>query len=64
MRKAELKLHFQQGNNSAINQSPDPTWQGPGLKRNTAYGEHNQLHFYRHWLKTMRGETAVRTEGS
>jgi N,N-dimethyl phenylurea N-demethylase alpha subunit len=53
-RKAGMAFHFQQGNNSAVDQSPDPTWAGPGIKRNSAYGEHNQLHFYRHWLKVMR----------
>jgi nitrite reductase/ring-hydroxylating ferredoxin subunit len=64
MRKAGVKFHFQQGNNSAVDQAPDPTWKGPGIKRNTVYGEHNQLHFYRHWLKTMRDGTTEPSEGS
>lgn len=64
MRKAGVKFHFQQGNNSAVDQAPDPTWKGPGIKRNTAYGEHNQLHFYRHWLKTMRDGTTRPGEGN
>lgn len=52
-RKAQLAFHFQQGNRSNIDQSPDPTWKGPGIRRLTGYGEHNQLSFYRHWLRVM-----------
>jgi nitrite reductase/ring-hydroxylating ferredoxin subunit len=54
MRKEEMSFSFQQGNNSEVDQSPDPTWTGPGIKRNTGYGEHNQLAFYRKWLEVMR----------
>lgn len=53
-RKAGMNFHFQQGNKSQIDQSPDPDWKGPGLHRLTGYGEHNQLNFYRHWLKVMK----------
>ncbi|TRW47467.1 aromatic ring-hydroxylating oxygenase subunit alpha [Georgenia yuyongxinii] len=60
-RKAGMSLNFQQGRNSAVDQSPDPTWTGPGIKRNTGYGEHVQLAFYRHWLDVMRGEGAAPT---
>ncbi|MFJ9381305.1 Rieske 2Fe-2S domain-containing protein [Streptomyces sp. NPDC101455] len=64
MRQAGMRFHFQQGNNSAVDQSPDPAWTGPGIKRNTGYGEHNQLAFYRHWLSVMRGDAAVTIEGA
>ncbi|WP_213571443.1 aromatic ring-hydroxylating dioxygenase subunit alpha [Rhodococcus sp. USK13] len=53
-RKEQMNFHFQQGNFSAIDQSPDPAWQGPGIRRRTGFGEHNQLHFYRHWLHEMQ----------
>jgi nitrite reductase/ring-hydroxylating ferredoxin subunit len=53
-RKTGMAFHFQQGNNSEVDQSPDPTWRGPGIRRLTGYGEHNQLHFYRHWLRVMQ----------
>jgi phenylpropionate dioxygenase-like ring-hydroxylating dioxygenase large terminal subunit len=55
-RKAGMSFHFQQGNDSPIDQSPDPDWKGPGVHRLTGYGEHNQLNFYRHWLRVMKGE--------
>jgi N,N-dimethyl phenylurea N-demethylase alpha subunit len=54
-RQARMAFHFQQGNNSEVDQSPDPAWKGPGTRRLTGYGEHNQLHFYRHWLRVMQG---------
>ncbi|ULP41586.1 aromatic ring-hydroxylating oxygenase subunit alpha [Mycobacterium lentiflavum] len=63
-RKAGLQLHFQQGKDSAVDQSRDPEWKGPGLRRNTGYGEHNQLAFYRHWLEVMRGGTATIADGT
>jgi len=53
-RKVGMTLHFQQGNQSAVDQSPDPGWKGPGLHRLTGYGEHNQLNFYREWLRVMK----------
>jgi phenylpropionate dioxygenase-like ring-hydroxylating dioxygenase large terminal subunit len=64
MRKVGMEFHFQQGNNSQVDQSHDPSWTGPGRKRNTGYGEHAQLHFYRHWLSVMRGNTGAGTEGA
>jgi len=51
-----MALHFQQGNNSDVDQSFDPEWKGPGTRRLTGFGEHTQLHFYRHWLKQMQAE--------
>jgi len=54
-RRERMAFHFQQGNNSEADQAPDPTWKGPGVRRLTNYGEHNQLHFYRHWLRVMQG---------
>lgn len=69
MRQAGMRLHFQQGNDSEVDQSPDSTWAGPGIKRNTGYGEHAALAFYRHWLKVMRegagnGAAAARRNGA
>ncbi|MCT7660661.1 SRPBCC family protein, partial [Mycobacterium deserti] len=55
-KKTALKLHFQQGKNSSVDQAPDPTWTGPGIHRRTGFGEHNQLAFYREWLHGMRGK--------
>ncbi|WP_411733439.1 aromatic ring-hydroxylating oxygenase subunit alpha [Paeniglutamicibacter sp.] len=55
-RKQGMSFNFQQGNNSEVDQSPNPDWKGPGIQRPTGYGEHSQLEFYRHWLKVMRGE--------
>jgi nitrite reductase/ring-hydroxylating ferredoxin subunit len=55
-KKAGLQMHYQQGNESTIDQSPDLAWRGPGILRRTGYGEHNQLAFYRQWLQTMRGK--------
>jgi phenylpropionate dioxygenase-like ring-hydroxylating dioxygenase large terminal subunit len=57
-RREGMEFHFQQGNDSAVDQTPDPTWRGPGIRRTTGFGEHNQLHFYRHWLRVMQGGTA------
>ena len=54
-RKVGMEFHFQQGNKSEVDQSFDPTWKGPGTRRLTGFGEHNQLHFYRHWLSVMNG---------
>lgn len=58
-RRAGMKFHFQQGNKSAADQSYDPTWTGPGHRRLIGWGEHNQLHFYRHWLSVMTKGTTV-----
>jgi nitrite reductase/ring-hydroxylating ferredoxin subunit len=54
LRRAGMQLHFQQSRNTAVDQTPDPSWTGPGIHRTTGYGEHRQLAFYRHWLKVMR----------
>lgn len=54
-RQRQMQLHFQQGNDSPVDQSPDPDWNGPGIRRRTGYGEHLQLSFYRQWLQAMRG---------
>jgi N,N-dimethyl phenylurea N-demethylase alpha subunit len=64
MRQAGLRLNFQQGSRSKVDQSPDQAWAGPGIKRNTGYGEHNQKAFYRHWLKLMRGNSALAADGT
>lgn len=56
-RKRGMSFNFQQGNNSAVDQSPNPHYTGPGVQLLTGYGEHNQLEFYRHWLKVMRAPT-------
>ncbi|HTW88704.1 MAG TPA: Rieske 2Fe-2S domain-containing protein [Candidatus Binataceae bacterium] len=53
-RREAMQFNFQQGHKSAVDQSPDPHWTGPGIHRTTGYGEHRQLAFYRHWLKVMR----------
>ncbi|GAA0995946.1 SRPBCC family protein [Acrocarpospora macrocephala] len=53
-RRERMMFHFQQGNKSEVDQSPDLTWKGPGIRRLTGFGEHNQLHFYRHWLRVMQ----------
>ena len=53
-RRENIAFHLQQGRESAVDQSPDPDWTGPGIHRLTGYGEHRQLAFYRHWLETMR----------
>jgi len=60
-RKAGMNFHFQQGRKSEIDQSPDPNWAGPGILRNTGYGEHVQMNFYRHWLDLMKA--AAQEEG-
>lgn len=54
LRREGVQYHFQQGHKSAVDQSPDASWTGPGIHRTTGYGEHRQLAFYRHWLKVMR----------
>lgn len=56
MRKSGLAFNFQMGNKSEVDQSPNPDWTGPGIQRQTGYGEHTQLAFYRHWLEVMRGD--------
>lgn len=58
MRKEQMNFHFQMGRKSPVDQSPDPDWTGPGIHRNTGYGEHTQLNFYRHWLRVMKGGDA------
>ena len=54
--KSGMSFNFQQGNRSQVDQEPREGWTGPGRLRPTGYGEHNQLEFYRHWLKVMREE--------
>ncbi|MGO4596336.1 aromatic ring-hydroxylating oxygenase subunit alpha [Terrabacter sp. 2RAF25] len=54
MRKEGLEFNYQQGQKSPIDLSPDPDWTGPGIHRNTTYGEYVQFNFLRQWLKTMR----------
>lgn len=56
-RSKGMAFHFQQGNNSEVDQSPDPLWKGPGIRRLTGFGEHNQLAFYRNWLRVMTQNT-------
>ncbi|WP_068160237.1 aromatic ring-hydroxylating oxygenase subunit alpha [Rhodococcus phenolicus] len=58
MRKEGMKFNYQQGNNSPVDQAPDPEWTGPGIHRNTGYGEHVQFNFLRQWLRTMKGDRA------
>ncbi len=59
MRKEGMKFNYQQGNNSPVDQAPDPPeWTGPGIHRNTGYGEHVQFNFLRQWLRTMKGDRA------
>jgi phenylpropionate dioxygenase-like ring-hydroxylating dioxygenase large terminal subunit len=58
-RRAGMKFHLQQGHNSPVDQSPDPAWKGPGLRRLTGYGEQSQLKWYRHYLTTMQGHDSV-----
>ncbi|MCT7657992.1 SRPBCC family protein, partial [Mycobacterium deserti] len=53
-RQAGMRFHLQQANNSSVDQSPDPTWEGPGLRRLTGYGEKVQLNYYRHYLRVMQ----------
>lgn len=62
MRKEDMKFNYQQGQKSPVDQSPDPTWQGPGIHRNTGYGEHVQFNFLRQWLRSMKGANAASTE--
>jgi hypothetical protein len=40
-----------------VNREADPTYKGPGIKRPTGFGEHNQISFYRHWVNTLRHGT-------
>lgn len=54
MRKEGLTFNYQQGQKSPIDLRPDPSWKGPGIHRNTTYGEYPQFNFLRQWLKTMR----------
>lgn len=63
MRRAGMQLHFQQGRMSAVDDSPDPNWRGPGVHRLTGFGEHRQKNFYRHWLKVMRDGGAEARRG-
>lgn len=63
MRREQMNFHYQQGNKSPVDQSPDPGWRGPGIHRNTGYGEHVQFNFLRQWLRVMKGET-ITTEGA
>lgn len=58
MRKAGMKLHYQQGRMSDVDDAPDPNWKGPGIHRLTGFGEHRQKNFFRHWLKVMRDGSA------
>ncbi|MFI8092132.1 Rieske 2Fe-2S domain-containing protein [Streptomyces sp. NPDC086080] len=67
MRKEDLKFHYQQGLNSPVDDAPDPDWRGPGVHRNTGYGEHVQFNFLRQWLRQMKNGTATddqATEGT
>ncbi|MFE7327359.1 Rieske 2Fe-2S domain-containing protein [Streptomyces sp. NPDC057565] len=67
MRKEGLKFNYQQGHHSPVDDAPDPGWRGPGIHRNTGYGEHVQFNFLRQWLRTMKGRTAAgmgTTEGT
>lgn len=54
MRREGMLYNYRQSKTSPVVRSPDPEYRGPGIKRNSGYGEHNQLNFYRHWLRTMR----------
>jgi N,N-dimethyl phenylurea N-demethylase alpha subunit len=54
MRKEGLEFNYQQGQKSPMDLSPDPNWKGPGIQRQTTYGEYVQFNFLRQWLKTMR----------
>lgn len=54
MRREGMAFNYQQSQRSPVDTSPDPSYRGPGLKRNTGFGEDNQLSFYRTWLQTMR----------
>ncbi len=54
MRKENLAFNYQQGSRSPHDLSPDPNWKGPGIHRQTTYGEHVQFNFLRQWIKTMR----------
>jgi nitrite reductase/ring-hydroxylating ferredoxin subunit len=65
MLREGMDFNFEQAHRSTVNRDPDPNYQGPGIKRGTGYGEHNQLNFYRHWLNTLRHgvEATMRKEG-
>lgn len=54
LRQAGVKFHFQQGRRGTADYSPDATWTGPGVHRNTGFGDFGQVAFYREWLKVMR----------
>ncbi|MDN5796412.1 MAG: aromatic ring-hydroxylating dioxygenase subunit alpha [Intrasporangium sp.] len=58
-RKEAMTLHFQMGLKSPVDQSPDPNWKGPGIHRNTGYGEHTQMNFYRQWVRVMKDDTTT-----
>lgn len=57
MRRQEMEFSFGQAHMSPVNREPDPTYKGPGIKRPTGFGEHNQISFYRHWVNTLRHGT-------
>jgi phenylpropionate dioxygenase-like ring-hydroxylating dioxygenase large terminal subunit len=53
-RREQMRFHLQQGRNSPVDQSPDPTWKGPGTRRLTGYGETSQVSWYRHYLRVIQ----------
>jgi len=57
MRRQEMEFSFGQAHMSPVNREADPTYKGPGIKRPTGFGEHNQISFYRHWVHTLRHGT-------
>ncbi|MFI6958553.1 Rieske 2Fe-2S domain-containing protein [Nocardia sp. NPDC050408] len=54
MKREQFAFNFDQSKRSPIDRENDPNWTGPGIKRNTGFGEMNQLHFYRQWANVMR----------
>jgi N,N-dimethyl phenylurea N-demethylase alpha subunit len=59
LRQAGVQFNFQQGRRTKVDVSPDPTWTGPGIRRNTGYGDFRQVAFYRRWLELMRPAKGV-----
>ncbi|QYN33513.1 Rieske 2Fe-2S domain-containing protein [Pseudonocardia sp. DSM 110487] len=63
MKREDMQFNFEQAHRS-VEREPDPAYQGRGIKRGTGYGEHNQLNFYRHWLRTLRFGAQPNTAGT
>jgi hypothetical protein len=64
MKRQAMRFNYEQAHRSSVDREPDPAYRGRGIRRGTGFGEHNQLNFYRHWLKTLRFGAQPNTAGT